>query len=443
MTHTSPPAIPLDYATEQQPQRVGRLTFYFGLVYFCQGITQYVNLINQPVRQLLRKEYGYNVEQLGNFVFYVGLPWVIKPVYGLISDFIPLLGYRRKSYLLLLNFLAAGAFLYMTGITRPAHVLFALFMTGVGVAASDVIVDALMVEAGQATGRVRLFQGVQWLCINVAGIGSGVLSMIIIARFSTIGALRAAAIVCAAFPLLVAALTWWAVREKRSKLNLPQLKDTAEGLFAALTSLRLWMVLAFLLLTVFNPGIVTPMYDHVMRRLGVDESFNSVMDTVSSIGMTLGSSLFLGLLVNRFSTRTLIAIGLLSAAVGMVPFFFITGKTAAWIAYLSFGCGYMLATLASLSLAAEACPRRAEGFVFAAMMSLSNLSMNYSDKLGSTLYEGEGYFHHNIHPLIGISIVFTLAGLLLLPFLPTRPVDSDAQTTAFGVLRSDGRTGEA
>ena len=283
------------------------------------------------------------------------------------------------------------------------------------------IVDALMVEAGQATGRVRLFQGVQWLCINVAGIGSGLAAMWIVGAYAPRDALRVAAVICAALPIVVAGMTWWAVREARSGLNLPQLRATAGGLLAALASLRLWLVLLFLTLTVFNPGVVTPMYDHVMRRLGVDESFNSLMDTASSIGMTVGSALFLGVMARRFSTRTLIGIGLLSAAAGMVPFFFITSKGAAWAAYLTYGCGYMLGTLASLSLAAEACPRRAEGFVFAAMMSLSNLSANYADKLGSRLYEG--YFARDVHPLIGWSIAFTLAGLVLVPFLPRRPVD--------------------
>lgn len=71
------------------------------------------------------------------------------------SDFIPLLGYRRRSYLLLLNFLVAGSFLYLSGMTEPGVAMYALFLTGLGVAASDVIVDALMVESGRETGRTR------------------------------------------------------------------------------------------------------------------------------------------------------------------------------------------------------------------------------------------------------------------------------------------------
>jgi hypothetical protein len=30
-----------------------------------------------------------------------GLPWVVKPLYGFISDSVPLFGYRRRSYLIL------------------------------------------------------------------------------------------------------------------------------------------------------------------------------------------------------------------------------------------------------------------------------------------------------------------------------------------------------
>jgi MFS family permease len=418
--------VPIPVLDDRPPpptqQNIARLTFYFGLVYFCQGVSQYVCLMNQPVRAYLRQVLGYNPQQIADFVFLVGLPWVIKPVYGLVSDFIPLFGYRRKSYLLLMNFVAAGAFMYMAAIVQPSHVLFGLFMTGVGVAASDVIVDAIMVEAGQETGRIRLFQGVQWLCINVASIGSGLLSMWIVAKWKPTEALRIAALIAATLPLVVAAMTWWAVRERRSKLNLPELKSSAAGLAAAFKSPRLWAVAGFIALTVFNPGLQTPMYDHIMKKLGVDESFNSIVDTAGAIGWTVASALFLAFMTGRFSTRTTIAIGLLTLAAGTVPYYFIQGKASALVASFTFAFGYMIASLATLSLAAEACPKRAEGFVFASLMSISNLSMNYSDKLGSRLYEG--YLRHNIYPLITLSIGITLGALLILPFLPTKPVDA-------------------
>jgi hypothetical protein len=33
------------------------------------------------------------------------MPWVVKPLYGFISDSIPLFGYRRRSYLAVCGFL--------------------------------------------------------------------------------------------------------------------------------------------------------------------------------------------------------------------------------------------------------------------------------------------------------------------------------------------------
>jgi MFS family permease len=351
---------------------------------------------------------------------------VIKPLYGLISDFIPLLGYRRKSYLLLMNLLAAGAFLYVTGITKPSHVLVALTLTGVGVAAADVIVDALMVEAGQETGKVRLFQGVQWLCINVAGIGAGFLGGWICGHRSPDGALRLACLVSAIPPIVVAAMTWWAVRERRVPMNLPQLKSTAGGLLAAFTSGRLWAVAGFLILINLNPGLITPLYTHLEENLKMDESFLGNLDAYGSIGMAVGSAIFLLFMTHRFTTRTSITIGLFALSASAVPYFFVYDKTSTIFAYAVYGVGYMVASLATLSLAAEACPKRAEGFVFAGLMSLINVAVQYSDWVGSTLYVG--YYQRDIKPLIGWSIALTAAGLLILPFLPTvRKPDDEEQ----------------
>lgn len=39
--------------------------------------------------------------QVAVLVGLAGLPWVVKPLYGFISDSIPLFGYRRRSYLML------------------------------------------------------------------------------------------------------------------------------------------------------------------------------------------------------------------------------------------------------------------------------------------------------------------------------------------------------
>src|SRR4051812_25869432 len=96
---------------DSRSMSVQRATFYFALVYFSQGFCQLVTLLNQPVRMYLERVAGFNTEQISRFMFVATIPWIIKPLYGLFSDFVPIFGYRRKSYLLLLNLVAAVSFL--------------------------------------------------------------------------------------------------------------------------------------------------------------------------------------------------------------------------------------------------------------------------------------------------------------------------------------------
>jgi len=403
-----------------QPVNTRRLLAYFGLVYFCQGVTAYSALLNQPLRNYLKNQLQYDAERTSAFIFVAAMPWTLKPLYGLLSDFIPLLGYRRRSYLLLFTLVTAVTFLWMSGVREPRALLLAMFLVGVGVAAADVIVDALMVETGAATGKVRTFQGVQWICVSTASMLSALLAGWIIAGRTPGAALGLAALIASAMPLIIASFTFWAVKEQKTRLNLAQMKATAGGLLAALTSLRLWGVLIFLSLLAANPALITPMYYHLTNKVGLPAEFMPRTDMAASFGYVIGAAFFLFFLTGRVSMRTSLVVGILTAAVTMTPFFFVTGKTSAIVANIIYGTGYMIGNLAMLSLAAQACPKRAEGFVFAAMMAVLNLANNYSDLWGSALYEGR--FARNITPLLWISIGLTLVTLPFVPLVTRKPV---------------------
>src|SRR5438094_2758942 len=82
-----------------------RLAVMFGVVYFAQGMWY---LPNQAITIVL-KDRGLSAGQAADFFLIALIPWVIKPVYGLLSDFVPLFGRRRQSYFLLTSSLAAVA----------------------------------------------------------------------------------------------------------------------------------------------------------------------------------------------------------------------------------------------------------------------------------------------------------------------------------------------
>lgn len=124
-----------------------RLAILFAVVYFAQGMW---SLPNQTLTITL-KERRLSAGQVAAFFSFSIITWLIKPAYGLLSDCVPLFGRRRRSYLLLTSSLAAGAGLAM-GFAAPHSYWWLVGLVtvmGLGLAFTDVLVDALMVESGR------------------------------------------------------------------------------------------------------------------------------------------------------------------------------------------------------------------------------------------------------------------------------------------------------
>ena len=68
----------------------------FAALYFIQSVGDPTSgLVSQPVRSLLRN-WGESPASLAALMALLAIPWSIKPAFGLLSDFVPLLGCRRR-----------------------------------------------------------------------------------------------------------------------------------------------------------------------------------------------------------------------------------------------------------------------------------------------------------------------------------------------------------
>src|ERR1700731_4835596 len=122
---------------------------FFGLVYVVEGTGQTGGLIAQPLNYYLKQTFGWSPVQVTAYLTILNLPWIIKPVYGLVSDFLPLFGYRRKTYLVTANAAATIAYCWVTQITAPSQLIFALLLTAFAMAISSTLCGAILVENGQ------------------------------------------------------------------------------------------------------------------------------------------------------------------------------------------------------------------------------------------------------------------------------------------------------
>jgi Na+/melibiose symporter-like transporter len=402
-------------ATTERSGLVRRLVFFFGLAYFAQGIAQTTMLIDQPLTHYMTHALGLNEVQVTARLAVLILPWTIKPLYGLISDFLPLAGYRRKTYLLLTSLLATLGFLWITGqMTGPASltwVLTTLLLTSFGVAFSDVLVDAVMVEKGNALGETRRFQATQWLWISVAGIVSGLAGGFLTQHFSAKSAVAVAAGMASLAPMAVGVLGWLMVPDTRAQAN----RKTGRSLMEALRSRQLWMVIGFLVLWNFSPGFGIPLYTHLKQRMLFSDEFIGVLRSVRSGGAVLGALLF-PLLTARLTSRRILSLAILLSVVSTLAYLLIGNQTSGIVVYLASGVMNMFVSLALFDLAARSCPNDAEGFSFAALMSVLNLTGQGADVLGAQLYVG--VFDRHLTPLILVSALTTLCVYPLLSRLP-------------------------
>ena len=82
------------------------------------------------------------------------IPWMIKPIFGLISDSLPICGYRRKSYLLINSIFFIGTFLSLYLWCHISWVAIGCLILGsFNMAFCNVIGEALVVESSNEKGK--------------------------------------------------------------------------------------------------------------------------------------------------------------------------------------------------------------------------------------------------------------------------------------------------
>jgi MFS family permease len=411
-----PEASPIQTGSSSD-QAISRLMLFFAIVYTVEGFCQAkVGVVWQPLTHYLKETKGWDAVQIAASLAVLDVPWVVKPIYGIISDFLPLFGYRRRSYLVVANVVAAGAFLWCTRLLAPAPLVFALTLTSIAMATASTVCGALLVENGQRHNSSAAFINQQWLWFNVAVMIASVLGGELIELLSPAGALHAALGVAAAAPLVVIASTGL-VHEQRAGINRAALQSVLRGFLDTFRSRTLWFVAAFLFLYYFSPGFGTPLYFYMTDNLRFSQGFIGLLSSVSAGGWIVGGLLYhYGL--RGMTTRKLLHLSIAAGTLATLAYLGMVDETTAVIVYFVNGVAGMIANIATLALAADHCPRRSEGFAFAALMSVINLATPLHDTIGSLLYEH--LFQQRLGPLIVVSAVLTAAIFLLMPLLPER-----------------------
>merc|ERR1719272_88369 len=89
-------------------------------------------------------------EQQSNFYAVIFLPWVMKPLFGYISDVAPIYGYHRKPYLVICGLGSAACYvLTATVVKTPAVAFGVVFIRAIFNAFAELMVGTFLVDVAQ------------------------------------------------------------------------------------------------------------------------------------------------------------------------------------------------------------------------------------------------------------------------------------------------------
>ena len=400
---------------------------FFAIVYIVEGIGQArVGIIFQPLNNYL-KVIGWTPVQVTAYLAILNFPWIIKPLFGLVSDFIPLFGYRRKSYLIIASICAVGAYAWIARLTEPSEFALLLVLTSFAMATASTLCGALLAENGQSFRLSSTFVGQQWLWFYIAIMASSFIGGELIQRLPPLSALQAAAGVAAVAPIAAILASLFLLSERKSRANREEMQRTFQSVVTALRSAKLYLVALFLFLYSFAPGFGTPLYYFMTDELKFSQSYIGILGSIASAGWIAGA-LVHRYFLSKMSSKALLYLSIVLGTLAAASFLLLADELTAAIVNFANGAAMMIATIASLTLAADYCPKRSEGFAFAGLMSIMNLADVFSNNIGAFLYEH--VFHSQLEPLIIVSAATTAFAAVLVPLLRLNGVGGDESIPA-------------
>jgi MFS family permease len=404
-------------------------------IYFVQGI---LTLSRLAVSFFLKDELLLSPVQMSAIIGIGSLPWMIKPLYGFISDSLPLFGYHRKPYLVLSGIIGCAAWVCLgTVVHTSSTATIMIVLASLSVAISDVIVDSIVVERARSESEAKIgsLQSICWGSSAVGALCTAYLSGLLLEYFTT----RTVFLITASFPLIVSSVAWFIAEQPIDK-DVRKSNNTKNQLLQirqAITQKVIWLPTLFIFIWQATPNADSAFFYFTTNELHFQPEFLGRVRLVTSFASLVGVWAF----QRYFKTvpfRIMFSWGIfVSTALGMTTLLLVThtnrllGIDDHWF---SLGDSLILTVIGQivfmpvLVLSTKLCPPGIEATFFAVLMSVMNFGATISYWLGSLMMKWLGiteYQFDSLWLLIIITNCTSLIPILFIKWLPDAQVDID------------------
>jgi len=406
-------------------------------IYFVQGILMLSRL---AVSFFLKDELLLSPVQMSAIIGISTIPWMIKPLYGFISDILPLFGYHRKTYIFLSGIIGSAAWLSLgTIVNSGSTATMMILLSSLSVALSDVIVDSIVVERARSESAEKL-GSLQSLCWAISAIGSlctAYFSGLLLEYFTT----RTVFLITALFPIITSFVAWLITEKPLNKddqkNNYDHIKYQLVQIRQAITKKAVLLPTIFIFVWHATPNAESAFFYFTTNELQFQPEFLGRVRLVTSFASLVGVWAFQRYF-KTISFKIIFTWGIfLSTALGMTTLLLVThtnrllGIDDHWF---SLGDNLIITVIGQivfmpvLVLATKLCPPGIEATFFALIMSIFNLGGTVSYWLGSMMMKWLG-ITENQFDLLWLLIIITnfssLIPIFFINWLPDGKIEID------------------
>lgn len=193
--------------------------FFVSIVYFVQGSSGLVTIAGSVI---LREQLSLDFQQMGLIALATTLPWSVKPIFGILTDLVPIKNLRRKPYLHIGPLIGALGYLLIGLYGHDFQSFFlALLFANLGLSLTDVATDGFVVEESNEDNAGRI-QGLTQASIRAAVFITSFFSGILI--FNDILSPHQMYMVLALFPLITFAASFFITERGADEIHLFEAK---------------------------------------------------------------------------------------------------------------------------------------------------------------------------------------------------------------------------
>lgn len=406
-------------------------------IYFVEGA---LGLARLAQTYLLKDELHLGPAELSALTGLFSLPWTIKPLYGFLSDGVPLFGYRRRSYLILAGMI--GCFSYslvghrfwgaINGDALIPATVACLILSSACIAFSDVVADGIVVQKSRDSKDPKIAGGLQSLCWGSAAIGA-LLSAYFSGSLLEIMKPQDVFSITAFLPFVVASIGFMIdetpiPQQGTAALSRPLdgAKSQIDALWSAIRQPSIYKPALFLFLWQSTPTSDGAFFFFMTEELKFGPEFLGRVRLVTAASSLFGVWLYNQYLKTKPIKDILFWSSIISAPLGLTSLLLITHANRAlgipdgvFVVGDDVILGILgeIAFLPTLVLAARLCPPGVEAVLFATLMSINNGAGTIGTEIGALLTKSLGITESNFDNLALLTIICNLTSLYPLFFI--------------------------